>query len=356
MTNRRKKRRRGRAPAGNGTRGTAQRRAAVERERAEDRASREVPAPAPAAEKPSPRRAPDPVPPRPRGLFGARFREPSPYPGFVDSVGRGLGAVASSPPAFVIGFLSLLVLWVAYVALGAADLMSPRAMAALLTVPPLHILLNDRVLAFFPVVGDSVLGGLGVAVALSLFRGVVLGAVVALVARRLGWTGQPVVRAWARAIPALLLISLAFFGLAAAVPYVFAGVLPGNLAGILLLAGPLLGLYFLVFAPVVAVVEGAGYRDAIRRSARAARLPGGAHITLTFGYFALTLFLVSAIPARVVEPATPTVLTWAIAMAATFLHLGVMGAFVYRWLLVRERVDAAPAPRTERTSGRGLLR
>jgi len=108
--------------------------------------------------------------------------------------------------------------------------------------------------------------------------------------------------------------------------------------------GPIVGLYYLGFAPIAVIVDGVGYREAVRRSARAARLPGGGHLPLVFGYFAFCLFLYSSTPASVVSPATPSILTWSFALLSTYLHVGMLGALTYRWMAVRERAAEVPAP------------
>jgi hypothetical protein len=332
MTNRKKKRRRKPSVTGggNGTRGQARRQAAVEPAASEEAdAAGKSAAKAPTEEE---------ARPRPRGIFGtsSRMREPSPFPGFRVSVGRGLAETARSAPVLVLGFLSILVIWSAFATAGAVDLMTSKSLATAFALPPLYLLFSDGVLAFFPVVSGSAVAGLGVAIGLTIFRVLVLGAVAAMLAQRLGAPDLDRRRAFVRAIPHLVLIALAVFGVGAAIPYVAGGLLPGNFGGLLFLAGPLLGLHFLIFAPIAAVVDGASFRDAMRRSGRAARLPGGSHLALTFGYFAFALFLVSLVPGKPVDPATPSILTWAIALAATFVHLGTFAAFVYRWLAVRD--------------------
>jgi hypothetical protein len=63
------------------------------------------------------------------------------------------------------------------------------------------------------------------------------------------------------------------------------------------------------------------------------------------------------VPQPAVSPATPTVATWAYTLGATFVHVVVMAAFVYRWLAVRDVVPTGAPPRPERParSGRGLF-
>ncbi len=333
MTNRKKKRRRKPAASGggNGTRGPAERQAAAEPSRS-GRGSG-------AAKDPAPDETPgEEVRPRARGLFGAstRMREPSPFPSFRESMAKGVVETARRTPALVVGFLALFAVWSTFVLSGAGDLMTSKSLATALALPPLYLLFSDGVLAFYPVVAGSAVAGLGVAIGLTIFRVLLLGAIAAILAPRLGAPDLDRRRAFVKAIPHLTLIALAVFGVGAAIPYVAGGLLPGNFGGILFLAGPLLGLHFLTFAPIAAVVDGANFRDAMRRSGRAARLPGGSHLALSFGYFAFALFLISIVPGRVVDPATPSVLTWTVALVATFLHLSTFAAFVYRWLAVRD--------------------
>lgn len=285
---------------------------------------------------------------RPRGVFGARLRERSPYPGFSDTLARGLVAAGSSTAALAIAFLAVLVLWAGHVAAGAVDLMSPKAMANLMALPPVHILFSESNLAFSAVPVASPPVKLGIAVGFTLARGLAFGAIIALLASRLGWAEERPLLRWARAVPQLLLVSLAFFGVAAAIPFLVLSLLPGQLGTLAVLAGPIVGLHFLAFAPLAAVLDGSGYRAAIRRSARAARLPGGSHLALTFGYFAFALFLFSIVPQPVVAPATPSVVAWAIALVATFVHVGVLGGLVYRWLAVGAEVPADATPRPDR--------
>jgi hypothetical protein len=342
MRNRKNTRRRNRPSAGgNGTKAAAERRAAVTGTDAEEAAE------APDGAKRARRRAVD----RPRGPFGTRLREPSPYPKFTETIAEGVAAAGSSPAVLLIAFLAVLALWAAHQAVGAGDLVTPKAMANLMALPPIHILFTDTNVAFSAVPAFSPAAKLALAVGFTIARGLAFGAIIALLGSRLGWAEDRPLARWARAIPNLLAIALAFFGVAAAIPYLLLTMLPGQLGTLAVLAGPVVGLHFLAFAPVTAVLDGAGYREAIRRSARAARLPGGSHLALSFGYFAFALFLISIVPQPPVAPATPSVQSWAVSLATTFVHVSVLGAFVYRWLVVRDQVPKEAAPRAKGGGG-----
>jgi hypothetical protein len=209
-------------------------------------------------------------------------------------------------------------------------------MAVLLALPPLHGTFDLQV-AGTVVAGTSSI--LFTALGFTLIRSIAYGLLIALLARSMGWKEEHPLRAWRRAIPHLLLIGLAFFGLSLAVPLLLQGLLGPQLGLLGALAAVLLGLHFLILAPVAAVVDGLGYREAVRASVRAARTPGSRHLTMSLGYVAFALFIASVAPTSAVSPATPTILTWAFTLLVSYLHVGALGAFTYRWLAARVRED-----------------
>ena len=283
--------------------------------------------------------------PRPRGFFagGRGFgtgtrREPQAgdlvFPPPAASLVRGLRATARSAPALALTFLVTLALWGAYQALGARDALSPRAMSLLLSLPPLHsTFLEFQALQSLQ---SSTVALLGTAAAFTLVRMAVFGALIAMVAEGLGWDRERPLRAWSRAIPHLMLIGLAFFGVSLAVPLLLQGLLGPQLGLLGALLALAFGVYFLIFAPVAAVVDGLGYREAVRASVRAARTPGSRHLTMSLGYVVFALFIASVAPTSAVSPATPSILTWAFTLLVSYLHVGVLAAFTYRWVAARE--------------------
>jgi hypothetical protein len=63
-------------------------------------------------------------------------------------------------------------------------------------------------------------------------------------------------------------------------------------------------------------------------------------------YLALTLLVAVVTPGSRVAAATPSVAVWAFALFVGFLHVSVLGAFVYRWSIIRElAIAAANEPR-----------
>ena len=97
---------------------------------------------------------------------------------------------------------------------------------------------------------------------------------------------------------------------------------------------------------------------AVRLSVRAARLRGPQHLTFAFVYVFAALYIVLGLRGSAGAPATPSVAVWAYVLFATYLHVSLLAALTYRWLLVRgvvgadEERDRATAPRSRRTAPR----
>jgi hypothetical protein len=68
---------------------------------------------------------------------------------------------------------------------------------------------------------------------------------------------------------------------------------------------------------------------------------------LAGGYFAFILWVFAITPGGPTSPVTPSIPTWLIALFSTFVHVGLLGAFAYRWLLVGEQVPAGEKPRAK---------
>jgi hypothetical protein len=115
-------------------------------------------------------------------------------------------------------------------------------------------------------------------------------------------------------------------------------------------------LHFLAFAPVVAAAEGVPAGAALRIGMRASRLPGARHLTLVLLYVLVVLYaeLGAAAVGGEAHPATPSVLTWGVALLATVGHVVMLGALAYRWDVVRDQVLAEERGReAERRAARG---
>lgn len=258
---------------------------------------------------------------------------PSPFPPLGTSLARGLGVVGPSPLILATAFLSLLATSGAFVALGVE--LTPRFLAVAMAISPAH-LFTDVPVAFSP---TDVPGLLASVAGLAILRSVTFSLLIALIAG--GLDGVPDFRAAVRRIgrPVLTVLSIYLLevGLVVVVLQLFAAFL-GQFAPLVVAAS----IYFLAYVPVVAVMENTSLRTAFGLGTRAARLPGLRHMSLVLVYY-VVLSIAAAI-SPVLAPATPSVLTWAFGLAMTFVHVGVLGALVFRWKEVRDQVTSASAP------------
>ncbi len=262
----------------------------------------------------------------------------SPFPPLGQSIAAGLRVVGSSPPILAVAFLSLLATWGVFVVLGTEP--SPRTLAILLSAPPVHVF-SDAPIAI--PVGAGATSSIAAVAGLAILRGITFGMLTLLIIEALRG-GKASIRNAVRALPRTALVFaglyLVQFGLVLAAFQLLVGLL-GQLAFLAIAAG----LYFLVFSPIVAASEGDTPGQAVRRGARAARLPGTRHLTMVMAYFLILFYSGAVAPFPVLGPATPSIGAWAYGLFSTFLHVSVLAAFAYRWLEVREQVPVVAARR-----------
>jgi hypothetical protein len=293
-----------------------------------------------------------------RGSAGRTTRRglasiPSPYPPFAASVAAGLRAAGSSPVILAVAFLGELAMWSLYAVVGVP--VSAGPMAALMALPPIHLLFDlQRVQAVSEGTGQLVLLALGIVAVRALLLGLLSLMIVDAIrdgAVSLSRALRRLPRAWA-GLTQMYVIEVA---LVLAAPLLLAGFLGpqfGQLGTIMVLV---FGLHFLVMTPVVVAAEDARAPDALRWSVRAARLPGLRHFGLVLTYFFLAVFVLVPATSIGLQPATPSFLVWVFVLIATLVHMGVLGAFAYRWLAVRDEPSlrgkrtAAPASAKTRT-------
>jgi hypothetical protein len=257
---------------------------------------------------------------------------PSPFPGLGVTLARGLRVVGSSPVVLVTAFVALLATWATFVLLGVEA--TPQFLAVAMAISPAN-LFTDVPVAFTGGGTASVVVTIG---GLAILRAVTFTFLLVLIGD--GLEGRPDLRAAVRRLPRAGLTLLAVYLVEVGVVVVLLQLVAGFLGQLSLLVVAA-AIYFLAFVPVVAVIDGEGLQAAFRRGARASRLPGTRHLTLVLLYFLFLFYAASVSPFGPLTPATPTVLTWTFGLTMTFLHAGVLGGLVYRWLAVREQVPAA---------------
>lgn len=287
-------------------------------------------------------------------LFGRRGprgpRPPSLQPPVAVSFARGVSAVGRSPLLLVITFLAILGLWLGFSGYGVVTSAAPQALVLLVSLPPIHTLLDIEFLARGRTVGAGQV--VAVSVGLVLIRAALTSLWASLILESFRTETGPgdrrsSLRRAVRSLVPMTGIELGFLMLATAAIFLVTGFL-GTLG---VIAALVAGLYFFSYAPVIAVAEGVGTVKAAQLSIKAARVPGPQHMLLITTYLALTLFVAVVTPGSRVAAATPSVTVWAFALFVGFLHVSVLGAFMYRWLLIRDHALAAAseARGTQRT-------
>ena len=262
----------------------------------------------------------------------------SPFPALGPTLGHGFRVVGSSPVIIAVSFVALLLTWAAFMLMG--DDTGPRTLSLLLSAPPVHVF-SDA-----PVVLSPGTGGAQTVVAIAgiaLLRALTFALLTSLIVQALRdgkVSMNEALRSLPRTMIAFLGLYLIQFGMVVAAFQLLVGFL-GQLAVLSIAAG----LYFLAFSPVVAVTDGAGPVESMRRGFRAARLPGMRHLAMVLAYFLLLFYSGAVAPFGILSPATPSIGAWAYSMGWTFLHVSVLAAFAYRWLAVREQVPSGPRER-----------
>lgn len=280
-------------------------------------------------------------------LFGSLLGggRASPYPGMLTSLGRGAIAVGSSPVLLVVPFLLVLATWLGLLALGLEG--SAARMVDLLALPPIS--------TQYDLGTGQAIYGLGSAFPIFLLASLAVRSVVMAVltgmtveAVESGRVSAEGIRRGLRIILVTVAVNMLSVGI----------IITGNL--ILPVLGPgigflgfvavlVAGLFFLVFAPIAAVRERRGLQEALRRSGRAAMLPGGRHMLISTFYFLLALpLMVGLAPGGGFLTANPTLATWIFVLASNFIHLTFLAAFAYRWIVVEPEIPEQPVRRRRR--------
>lgn len=299
----------------------------------------------PPPQRPAPAEA-EPVeaasePRRPLGsaLFGGGE---SVMPPIGRSLGRGLLATVSSPVLLAVALLIPPIAWLGLYALGFEG--RPALLVDVLALPPIATYFDLGTGESLLGIGPTFLIFTGVAIAI---RGVIYGLVAGLIVESLE-DGR--VSSWGllrgvAAIPTVIAVQVLSFTLILSSNIIFPFLGPGIglLAAVAALVG---GLFFLGFAPTGAVRQRKGVVETLRRSGRAAMLPGSRHLLFCGLYFFIALpVVVGLAPGGGEVTANPTFFGWVFVLSASVLHLGFMGGLAYRWIVVEPFVPDEPVPR-----------
>jgi hypothetical protein len=281
------------------------------------------------------------APRRPFGgaLFGGG---PSILPSIPRSLGRGVLAIVTQPILLAVALVLPFLVWLALLAIGFEG--SAGRLVDVLALPPIS--------TYFDLGTGASVVGLGPAflvftVASVLVRGVIYALLAGMIVEaleddRVSMYG--VLRGLA-AVPTMLVVQVLAFSLIIAGNLIFPILGPGIgfLAFVAALVG---GLYFLGFAPTAAVRQRYGVVETIRRSGRAAQLPGTRQLLFCALYFFVALpVVVGLVPGGSELSANPSLAAWIFILAVSVVHLAFMAALAYRWIAVEPLVPDEPVRR-----------
>lgn len=266
----------------------------------------------------------------------------SPLPPIGRSLARGALAVASQPVLLGLTIALVVGAWLALVAIGFEGV--PSRLVAVLAMPPISTYFDLGTGASVYGIGPSFLIFVAVSV---LVRSLVYAALAGLILEALedGRVTRYGLLRGLVAIPTTLVVQVASFSLIIAGNLIFPVLGPG--IGFLGFVSALVaGLFFLGFAPTAAIREGRPVMETVRRSARAAMLPGGRQLVLCALYFFLALpVLVGFAPGGGEITANPTLLNWIFVLLVNVGHVAFMAAFAYRWVVAEPMVPDQPVRR-----------
>jgi hypothetical protein len=284
-------------------------------------------------------------PPLAGGRLSERMRAPSPYPRVSHSLGRGVITAGGSPTILLTGLLYVGVLWIVLLALGLE--VFPTTLVEAMGFPPFGPYLTD---IFLPTqIYGLTATALAVSIALTALRSVVWAVLIGTMLESIEF-GKPSmvgVLQGLRAFNSVFLIML-FNVMAVIFSNLILPVFLGPLGQLALAAVLFGGIYLLPFAGPAAVRGPRPPREAMRLSARAARLPGPRHVIFVILYFFVAVMLVTLLPGHSIVTANPSLAEWAWTLGGTFVQMVFLAAVCERWLAVEDQVPAGPAPRRAR--------
>jgi hypothetical protein len=272
-------------------------------------------------------------------LFGGG---PSILPSIPRSLGRGLLAIVTQPILLVAALVLPFLVWLALLAIGFEG--SAGRLVDVLALPPIATYFDLGTGASVLGVGPAFLVFTAASV---LLRGVIYALLAGMIVEALedGRVSRYGILRGVAAMPVVLVVQVIAFSLIIAGNLFFPILGPGIgfLAFVAALVG---GLYFLGFAPTAAVRQGRGVLDTIRRSGRAAQLPGTRQLLFCALYFFVALpVVVGLVPGGTELSANPSFAAWIFILAVNVVHLAFMAALAFRWIAVEPLVPDEPVRR-----------
>lgn len=270
------------------------------------------------------------------------FAGDSALPPIGRSLWRGLLAVITQPVLVGVALVLVAVTWLALVAIGFEG--APGRLVDALALPPISTYFDLGTGSSRYGIGTAFLVFLGVSIAV---RSIVVALLWGLVLEALedGRVSTYGLLMGVQALPAVLVVHVLSFSLIVAGNLIFPVLGPGIgfLGSVSALVG---GLFFLGFVPAATMREHRPVVETIRRSGRAAMLPGGRHLILCCLYFFLALpVVVGFAPQGAEVTANPELTTWVVVLLVNVLHVAFMAALAYRWVIAEPAVPEEPVRR-----------
>jgi hypothetical protein len=293
--------------------------------------------------------AKQPAPQQRRGLLDSLFapRTPgaTPMPNLRKSFARGFALAISTPALVILVPTVLIVLWSLAVAFGFQGPFTQ--FGGTFAIPPVGTV--EYVSIGSIVFSASGFAALGAIVALLLVRGVLLGLVATIAVERLrtGSVSRWALLRLARVVPVAFLVNAANLALLILGNQLAALLGPG--IGLLVYFGVLVGgLYFTAFATTIAADEDRGIVETLRRSFRAARMPGSQNLTLAVLYtIPAYAALVAPLPGSKIG-VNPSASAWVASIIIGLLNVTVAATFSFRYLSAAAEIPELPPLGTRR--------
>jgi hypothetical protein len=265
----------------------------------------------------------------------------SPYPRFGASLARGFVTVCSQPAILVTAVILVFATWVGLTSLG----LPPRAgyMGAALAISPISTSFDQQL----PVVIFGQSPGLLIAPAFLIVRSLIVGGFAGMMVEAIedGRVTMQGVRRGLRGFPPILGVEILGFG-AVLVGQIAVFITGLQFIGIVLLLSAVL--FFLGYAPAIAVADGGGLAAVVRRSIRAARVPGSQNIYLAVLCVVTSILLVPLGPGVQLVNASPGVGAWIWTILMNIVQLVFLAAYVYRYLYASPAIPDTPPPKRRR--------
>jgi uncharacterized membrane protein (Fun14 family) len=275
-------------------------------------------------------------------IFPSAAPGSTPFPRAFASIGRGILYVVSTPALLVAVPVLLVAVWFAVVAAGYQGPFITMQLA--FALPPLGTVGDTTIAGALS--GGVGAGGLVSAFAFLFWRALLISVLTtALVERvRTGSVSGWALRRMFRVLP--LAIGINFLSLfLLIVANVIAAFFGSGLQTLVSVAALALGIYLSAYVTTIAADEDRTQTDTARRGLRVARQPGSGNLWISALYVLVNfVLLLLPLPGGLVG-VNPSISAWAVVTVVNVLHVGVLGAFVYRYLVAAPEIDDAPRPR-----------